>query len=75
MSTSPLRRVLSASLLLAVLSLLPLASEARAARPGLGDSSGITTSGHQGLLERLWSALSHIWGADGSRIDPNGSIH
>jgi hypothetical protein len=74
MSSSPLRRVLSASLLLAALS-LPLASEARAARPGLGDSSGVTTAEHQGFLERLWSAISHLWGADGVRIDPNGSIH
>jgi hypothetical protein len=27
------------------------------------------------LLERFWSAISHLWSADGSRIDPNGSIH
>jgi len=74
MSSSPLRRILSVSLLLAGLSLLPLAAEARTARPGLNDSAAAPRSVHE-LLDRLWSALSHLWAADGSRIDPNGSIH
>ena len=76
MSSSPLRRALSVALLLAGLSLVPLATEARAARPGLGDSSAVTRSEHLGFFERLWNAVSHLWGADGARIDPNGnSIH
>jgi hypothetical protein len=74
MSSSPLRRVLSVSLLLAGLSLLPLATEARATRPVPGDSSIVTRFEHQGFLERLWSALSHLWGADGPRLDPNGGV-
>ena len=74
MSSSPLRRVLSVSLLLAGLTLLTPATEARAARVGLDDSSPLTRFEHLGVLEKLWSALSQIWAADGSRIDPNG-IH
>ena len=72
MSSSPLRRILSVSLLLAGLSLLPLAAEARTARPGHNDSSVAARSVHEGFLDRLWSALSHLWAADGPRLDPNG---
>ena len=74
MSCSPLRRVLSVSLLLAGLALLPAAAEARAVRNGPNDSSAAVTFEHQGLLERLWSSFIRLWAADGSRIDPNGAF-
>jgi hypothetical protein len=75
MSSSPLRRVLSVSLLLAGLALLPSAVEARAVRNGPNDSSAITRFERQGFLERVWSTFVHFWAADGPRIDPNGYIH
>jgi hypothetical protein len=73
MSSSPLRRILHVSLLLAGLTLLPAVTEARIVSPGLTDSAGVARLEHQGFFERLWSALSHLWAADGPRIDPNGS--
>ncbi len=77
MSSSPLRRVLSVSLLLAGLALVPLATEAQVPRTGPSDGSVATRLELQGLLERVWSAFVHFLGADGSRIDPNGiyNIH
>ncbi len=77
MSSSPLRRVLSVSLLLAGIALLPLTAEAQVPRIGPNDSSVAASFELQGLLERVWSAFVQFLGADGSRIDPNGvnNIH
>ena len=72
MSSSPLRRVLSAVLLLTALSVLPSTVEARALSIGNDDSAVSTRL--EGFLGRLWAAFSHLWAADGSRADPNG-IH
>jgi hypothetical protein len=74
MSSSPLRRVLSASLLLAGIALLPLPAEAQSFGIGPSDGSVATRLEPQGLLERVWSAFVHLLAADGPRIDPNG-IH
>jgi preprotein translocase subunit SecG len=73
MSSSPLRRVLSVSLLLAGLALLSRPAEAVAVRIGPNDGSVMTSFELQGFLERVWSAFVHLWAADGSRIDPNGA--
>jgi hypothetical protein len=74
MSSSPLRRVLSVSLLLTGLAFLPRPVEAQA--PGIGPSEGSIARSFElpGFLERAWSAFVHLWAADGPRIDPNG-IH
>jgi hypothetical protein len=74
MSSSPLRRVLSATLLAASLSVLPSAVEARAVTVGRSDTTVSTRFEGLELLGRLWAAFSHLWAADGSRADPNG-IH
>ncbi|HZF11584.1 MAG TPA: hypothetical protein VFE33_22575 [Thermoanaerobaculia bacterium] len=72
MSSSPLRRVLSAALLLTALSVLPSTVEARALSIRNDDSA--VASRFEGLdfLGRLWAAFSHLWATDGARIDPNG---
>jgi hypothetical protein len=72
MSSSPLRRVLSAALLLTALSLLPSTVEARALSIGNTDSTVSARIESRGFLGRLWEALSHLWAAEGSRADPNG---
>ena len=72
MPSSPLRRALSVSLLLAGLTLLPAAAQARIVSPGPSDSAAATRAEHQGFFERLWSAITHLLGAEGIRIDPNG---
>jgi hypothetical protein len=74
MSSSPLRRVLSVSLLLAGLALLPRPAEAVAVRIGPDEGSVVTSFERQGFLERIWSTFVRIFAADGPRIDPNG-IH
>jgi hypothetical protein len=70
--SSPLRRVLSATLLVASLCVLPSTVEARAVTTGSTDSTVSTRFEGLDLLGRLWAALSHFWAADGSRADPNG---
>ena len=72
MSSSPLRRVLSVSLLLAGLALLPRGVGAQAATIGPSEGSVTTRFDPRDLLERAWSAFVHLWAADGPRIDPNG---
>jgi hypothetical protein len=72
MSSSPLRRVLSAALLVTTLSVLPSTVEPRALSIGNTDSTVSTRLESLGFLERLWEAFSHLWAADGSRADPNG---
>jgi len=72
MSSSPLRRVLSAVLLLTALSVLPSTVEARALSIGNDDSAVSTRLDGLGFLGRLWATFSHLWAADGARIDPNG---
>jgi hypothetical protein len=71
-SSSPLRRVLSATLLLASLSVLPSTVEARAVTVGSSDTTVSIRAEGFDLLGRLWAALSHLWAADGARSDPNG---
>jgi hypothetical protein len=75
MSSSPLRRVLSVSLLLTALALLPKPAEAVAL--GIGPSDGPIAARFEpaGLLEKLWGAFLKMFATDGSRIDPNGGIH
>jgi hypothetical protein len=76
MSSSPLRRVLSVSLLLAGLALVPLTAEAQVPRTGgPNDGSAATRFEPQGILEKLWDALIRSFATDGIRIDPNGGIH
>lgn len=75
MPSSPLRRALSVSLLLAGLTLLPAVTEARPVSLGRSETAVAARSEHQGFFERLWSALIHVWAADGVRIDPNGSTN
>jgi hypothetical protein len=70
--SSPLRRVLSVSLLVAGLSLAAPAVEARVRPTGPNDSSFSLRFDGTGVLDRVWAALSRLWAAEGSRIDPNG---
>lgn len=73
MSSSPLRRALSISSLVASLWLLPtLATEAQASPFGFNDTTIATRLETRGVFARLWDALTHLFAADGSRIDPNG---
>jgi len=73
MSSSPLRRVLSATLLAATLSFLsPPVEAARAVTIGRNDSIVPARLDALGFLGRLWEELSQLWAADGARADPNG---
>ena len=73
MLSSPLRRVFAVILFVAGLALAAPAVEARVRPTGPNDSSvSVRFESTGGVLEKLWAALTRLWAAEGTRMDPNG---